>query len=783
MAETVCKSCGKPFLAERAGSVTSFFFQHNYCQCHNTSSKTGSATARQRISGTQSATDQSQICKNCGKSRPTTKRAGSFTSFLFKELRCTCAGAVGADSAKNASKKIGHTTTAARTAQRRQFTQSIKNKIPTAHKSDTPTIIPVGSIIGGFKIISLIGVGGMGAVYLVEHLSLHRQLALKILTPELVNEQNWQRFKAEAKILASLSHPTLVRVYDLGIHAGSIPFYSMDYLNGRSLEEILADDGPIDLATTIDIMLEVLDGLAYAHRHGIVHRDLKPGNIMYCTIDGARAVKVLDFGISKLLDNRSTTQALTVAGDIFGSPFYMSPEQSLGEAVDARSDIYSIGCTLFEMLTGYVPYESESSIEIMLMHQEADYPFLDEVTDIEFPPAVDLVLAKCLAKSPDDRYQSAKELALDLERIREGKEVLAYAKGFAQRGAQVKEKEEETARETSISTIVLSGLALATLIISSLVFYYWTNQQKNGSSNKPAVNAVFSGEHVLPSSEFPEVASRPKYISEFSKDGQSIIFHFPSNQSLGKVNSDGTTQKAIDAQGTVTLPLKYGIAFHANKYMIEHPDLFEGFRPNDLACLTVPSSPEDITKVKNAVGAICKLTGLQRLDLQLSNVNDEDIAEIDKLSNLQELNINFTDITGPTLAKLKRLKELESVSFNFNKGTHELVQALAGSEKIHDLSLDSPDQPISTDDLQLIAKMKDIHILNLQNCEIDDKKLELLYGMPYLKRLNINGNPVSKGAIEKLKKAYGSHKVQVVSSVAELLESKGAGKGDMKTGF
>lgn len=783
MTETVCKSCGKPFLAERAGSVTSFFFQHNYCQCHSNSSKTGSATTRQRISGAQSATGQSQICKNCGKSRPTTKRAGSFTSFLFKELRCTCPGAASGNSAKNVRSQIGRTTTAARTAQRRQFTQSIKNRVPTAHKSDTPTIIPVDSVIGGFKIISLIGVGGMGAVYLVEHLSLHRQLALKILTPELVNEQNWQRFKAEAKILASLSHPTLVRVYDLGIHAGSIPFYSMDYLNGRSLEEILADDGPIDLATTIDIILEVLDGLAYAHRHGIVHRDLKPGNIMYCTIDGARAVKVLDFGISKLLDNRSTTQALTVAGDIFGSPFYMSPEQSMGEAVDARSDIYSIGCTLFEMLTGFVPYESDSSIEIMLMHQEADIPLLDEVTDIEFPPAVDLILAKCLAKSPDDRYQSAKELAIDLERIRDGKEVLAYAKGFAQRGALVKEKEEETARETSISAIVLGGLAAATLIISSLVFYYWSNIQKAGSSNKPTVNAVFSGEHVLPSSEFSEVASQPKYISEFSKDGQSIIFHFPSNQSLGKINSDGAEEKSVDAQGTVTLPLKYGIRFNANKYMIEHPDLFEGFRPNDLACLSIPSSPEDIAKAKNAMGQICKLSGLLRLDLQLSNVNDENIAEINNLPDLLELNINFTDITGAALAKLKRLKELELISFNFNKGTHHLVQALAGSEKIRDLSLDSPDQPLSDDDLRLIAKMKSIHVLNIQSCEIDDKKLKLLYGMPNLKRLNINGNFVTKAAIEKLKTAYGSHKVQVIGSLSELLESKGAGKGDMKTGF
>jgi hypothetical protein len=206
MTETVCKSCGKPFLAERAGSVTSFFFQHNYCQCHNASSNSnnsGSATtskSSKKLSGApeRSSLGQSQICKNCGKSRPTTKRAGSFTSFLFKELRCTCPGPASGNSAKNVLVlQIGRTTTAARTAQRRQFTQSIKNRVPIGTTSlILQAIIPVDSVIGGFKIISLIGVGGMGAVYLVEHMSLHRQLALKILTPELVNEQNWQRFQS-----------------------------------------------------------------------------------------------------------------------------------------------------------------------------------------------------------------------------------------------------------------------------------------------------------------------------------------------------------------------------------------------------------------------------------------------------------------------------------------------------------------------------------------------------------------------------------------------------------
>ncbi len=611
----------------------------------------------------------------------------------------------------------------------------------------------------------------MGAVYLVEHLSLHRKLALKILTPELVNEQSWQRFKAEAKILAALNHATLVRVYDLGIHENSIPFYSMDYLEGRSIEEILADDGPLDLDSTIDILIDVLDGLAYAHRNGIVHRDLKPGNIMACTIDGANAVKVLDFGISKLIDSRGTAQAMTVAGDIFGSPFYMSPEQSLGESVDARSDIYSIGCTLFEMVTGFVPYEDNSSIAIMLMHQEADIPLLSEVSRIEFPAALDLVIAKCLAKSPDNRYQSAKELALDLIRIKEGKEVSAYSKGFAQRGAVTVDK-EEAEKESSISTIILSGMAVAFLIVSGLIFSFWTNQQKQAAvaSKKTATNVIFADE-------------QPKFFSTPSKYGKASTFKFPSNQSIGKISCDIPGAKIFEAQGEVTLPLKNGLKFEANRYLVDHPSLLLGFKANDLACISTPFSSDEILKVKDAVKQMCTLSGLLRLDLQLSDLDDNEIPDLNKLTNLQELDINFTEVTGSGLAKLKRIKMLEKLSFNYNKGLHEAVAALQGSEMIYALCLDSPDQPITIEDLKIISKLRNIHFLSLQNSGMTDKMLEELYGLPHLQTLNINDCDVSQKAIEKFKKAYHGKNINVVATAQELLQMKGGGKGDMKTGL
>lgn len=312
----------------------------------------------------------------------------------------------------------------------------------------------------------------MGAVYLVEHKTLHERYALKVLAPELVNEQNWLRFQAEAKTVASLNHATFVKVYDLGIHNGLAPFYSMDYLPGRSLEQILVDNGPLEFGHAIDVLLEVLDGLAYAHRNGVIHRDIKPGNIMIDADKKVESVKVLDFGISKLIGpDVAAQQSLTAAGEIFGSPFYMSPEQCTGGVVDARSDIYSIGCTLFELLTGFVPFEGSSSFETILMHEEQEVPSLfDVVPGGKFPPSLDVVLAKALAKLPKDRYQSAKELAIDLTRIREGKDLLAYSPAMALNKKKNKDQLDTVAKPVDIRFLVLivvvtTAIAAITLIL------------------------------------------------------------------------------------------------------------------------------------------------------------------------------------------------------------------------------------------------------------------------------------------------------------------------------
>jgi len=276
-----CQSGGKPKSLARAGSITSYFFEHNYCQGEKDKQRSLRLT---RHSGAAATKQDNQFCLNCGKSRPREQKAGSFTAYLFKELRCECVHPKFASqvSANNFSR----TGSAERSEERRNLAKDMRARL----SPESQLVITPGTIIGGaFKIESIIGEGGTGVVYLATHLALQRIFALEILTARITSEKLWLRFQSEAKILAALSHPNLVKVYDLGIHGQSVFYYSMDYLNGANLADTLAHEGPQSLSRTLEIFLALLDGLAYAHRNGIIHRDIKPANIFLCSDDRADA--------------------------------------------------------------------------------------------------------------------------------------------------------------------------------------------------------------------------------------------------------------------------------------------------------------------------------------------------------------------------------------------------------------------------------------------------------------------------------------------------------------
>ncbi len=261
-----------------------------------------------------------------------------------------------------------------------------------------------------YRLIRLIGEGGMGEVYEAEHTVLGRRVAIKFLHPDLAsNEQALQRFFQEAKIAGNLGHPNICEVTDVGTAEDGAPYMIMPYLEGRSLRDVL-DEGMLALPRVVDIMAQVLSGLAKAHDAGIVHRDLKPANIFLTRVgDRTDFVKLLDFGISKVVRQDDVGSGLTVTGTIMGTPYYMAPEQARGQRdLDARADIYSAGVVLFEMLTGRVPFVGENYNEVIIKIVTEDPPPVTTICNA-VPLELEEVVSKAMAADREARFQSARE--------------------------------------------------------------------------------------------------------------------------------------------------------------------------------------------------------------------------------------------------------------------------------------------------------------------------------------------------------------------------------------
>lgn len=267
-----------------------------------------------------------------------------------------------------------------------------------------------------YEILGLLGEGGMGAVYKARHLLLGKEVALKTFRSASLSNETTIRFQREAQALARLSHPNIITIFDFGFCEGT-PFYTMEYVKGRSLAEQIENDGPLCSEEAIALFVKLCSALALAHRKGIIHRDLKPENIFLVedpTASEAEQAKIMDFGIASLTDS-ADTQKLTRDDMVFGSPLYMSPEQATGRMATARSDIYSLGCALFETLTGSPPFMGDTAMDTIALHNSARPPSLEEASGGKhFPASLKKAIAKMLAKSPEDRQPDMEKVAADL---------------------------------------------------------------------------------------------------------------------------------------------------------------------------------------------------------------------------------------------------------------------------------------------------------------------------------------------------------------------------------
>ena len=343
-------------------------------------------------------------------------------------------------------------------------------------------MIATGALVDNYEIEELIGSGGMGEVYRARDRRIDRRVAIKILSPSFaVQDGALGRFEQEARVVGSMNHPNLVTLYDIGVHEGA-PYLAMELLEGSTLRAHL-DGGALPLRKALDIAAQVASGLSAAHEKKIVHRDLKPENI-FVTSDGH--VKILDFGLAKMTAVSPTditvmrNVAATNPGMILGTVGYMSPEQVRGEAVDVRTDIFSFGSVLYEMLSGRKAFHGTSAADTLSAILKEEPPELT-LTQQTVTPAVEHIVRRCLAKPPADRYQSARDLAFDLDLVRSGSLTTRRWLGLR--------------RRSWLRTALEIGLATAVIVLAVLL-------ASRGTSTPPSFRRVTFGRGVIGNAKF-----------------------------------------------------------------------------------------------------------------------------------------------------------------------------------------------------------------------------------------------------------------------------------------
>jgi serine/threonine-protein kinase len=343
----------------------------------------------------------------------------------------------------------------------------------------TPQVLGERYEIGG-----VLGRGGMAEVHRGRDLRLGREVAVKVLRSDLARDPSFQvRFRREAQAAASLNHPAIVAVYDTGedrTTTGATPYIVMEYVEGETLRDVLRREGRLEASRAMSLTADICAALDFSHRNGIVHRDVKPGNVM---ITPQGTVKVMDFGIARAVSDSAATMTSTAA--VIGTAQYLSPEQARGEGVDARSDVYSAGCLLYELVTGAPPFTGDSPVAVAYQHVRED-PRTPSSINPEVPPELDAVLLKAMSKNPANRYQSAAEMRSDLLRAVAGQRVEATpVMGDAERTSYIGaaaggypgqdehwDDEDEAAakrRRRGIIALVVAGILVLAGLIALLV--------------------------------------------------------------------------------------------------------------------------------------------------------------------------------------------------------------------------------------------------------------------------------------------------------------------------
>ena len=559
---------------------------------------------------------------------------------------------------------------------------------------------PLSTLNEKYEFIGETGRGGMAVIYKAKNRATGRLVAIKKMLAAALTDTAFMRFQQEAKAITSLRHPNIIMVHEFGVAEDGEPYMVMDFIEGSNLSELIKEKGSLSTDECMHRFIQLCDALQHAHSAGVLHRDLKPGNVMISSADGSFAdARLVDFGIAKLMaKDGEEAEKLTMTGQLFGSPPYMSPEQCRGFKLDARTDIYSMGCVMYESLTGKVPLRGESILETIMMQVNDVPPKMKEACpEKEFSQDLENIIAKALAKEPNDRFQTMRELMVAL----------------MEAGSDIRSAQEEIAQTIAAKVPEKRFHVPISIYITMSCFF--------------AAVCVFAGfwyEHTW---------TKTTNVMKSSHDDRTSLLEWMPREEL----SDDKLAALAQSDVLVT---------HLN---LDDAVKLTDYGLKNLSRLTLLSSItlKDTNIGDRGLAILAKLPTLEKLDVTHTEVTDKGVEALLKAEKLNALTVNMTRVTDKGLETMSRMPHLRTAAIGYLPAV-----TTEGIKKLKDLNLrllDLSGLPVTEDCLASFANMQSLKMLYLQDSTLSNATIGQI-GRLNLQRLNISGTAVTSDGFKYL---------------------------------
>jgi len=590
-----------------------------------------------------------------------------------------------------------------------------------------------------YEFLSVIASGGMGIIYEARNLVLNQKMAVKMMKTEKLDEKNVKRFKKEAEALAALEHPNIIHVRHYGLTENGQPYMVLDYVEGTSMSQLIQSRGPIPVAFAIQFFIQIADALSHAHERGVWHQDLKPNNIMICQSGLAIPyIKLIDFGIAKIINGEATPAGLTDTGDILGSPAYMSPEQASGGKVDERTDIYSLGCVMFEALTGTQPFSGTTALEVIAHQINTKAPSIEDRALSEFPQSLVRIVAKTLEKNADRRYQSMAELREELAKV---------LKNDHEETGQFRARTQIEQFKDSLNTPTAKALMVTGIVITLTILF--TNICLLIAEATHDREVALARKKIKDEAEAANVYDEPVLARQMIREG--LTKWRAGGRFQLKVDCDDSTLDEFGlypAQATYVELENTNIKGPGLAYLIRYPVDFLTMNDSsmtDRAMLEIKHMKRlrelqvDATSVTKAgFEELREMPHLTRLSARTDRLNDETMRVIADIKSLEHLQCGRNEgITAVGYAYLKNLPHLNCLDVLQNPIDASIARAISQATQIRILNFERTN--INDDCLREICNLKNLEELLLTDCKhFTGAGLKYLVKLPYLESVKLD---------------------------------------------